>query len=115
MTRPARPAERAGRDGLHMERTALAWTRTATALGAGGLIAAGIAGRHSGDGVAVASFALAALCGAILLARSGVRHRRVQRAIAGSRPLDAEADAMLAWVGVVAAASGALVFVLTLR
>ncbi|MEU8272461.1 DUF202 domain-containing protein [Sphaerisporangium sp. NPDC049002] len=105
---------REGPDGLHMERTALAWTRTATALGAGGLIAAGIAGRHSGDGLAVVSFVLAALCGAVLLARSGVRHRRVQRAIGESLPLDVRADAALAWLGVVAVSTGAIVFVLTL-
>ncbi|MCW2879780.1 MAG: hypothetical protein JWQ95_3880 [Sphaerisporangium sp.] len=112
--RPAHRGDGPGESGLHMERTLLAWTRTATALGAGGLLAAGIAGRHSGDGVAVVSFVLAALCGAVLLARSGVRHRRVQRAIDGSLPLDVQADAVLAWLGVVAAAAGALMFVLTL-
>ncbi|MEV7969908.1 DUF202 domain-containing protein [Sphaerisporangium sp. NPDC088356] len=113
--RPAHRRERPGQDdGLHMERTLLAWTRTASVLGAGGLLAAGISARHSGEGVAVVVFVLAALCGAVLLARSGVRHRRVQRAIGGGLPLDDQADAVLAWLGVVAAAAGALVFVLTL-
>ncbi|MFC4590320.1 DUF202 domain-containing protein [Sphaerisporangium corydalis] len=104
---PPRPA------GLHVERTLLAWIRTATALAAGGLGAAGIAGRHTGNGLIAIPFVLAALCGAVLLARSGVRHRRVQSALRGEVPLDDQADATLAWLGVAALATGALVFVLS--
>ncbi|WP_248963935.1 DUF202 domain-containing protein [Sphaerisporangium perillae] len=115
MTRPdeADQAGEAGGPGLHSERTLLAWIRTATTLSAGGLGAAGIAGRHTGDGVAAIPFVLAALCGAVLLARTGLRHRRVERALHGGLPLDAGADALLAWLGVLAVAAGAIVFVLT--
>jgi inner membrane protein YidH len=110
------PAEggRDGRDvtGLHVERTLLAWVRTAASLSAGGLLAAGVSGRHTGDGRVAVPFVLAALCGAALLARSGLRHRRTQRALRGDLPLDGRADALLAWLGALAVAAGALVFVL---
>ncbi|MFC4531711.1 DUF202 domain-containing protein [Sphaerisporangium dianthi] len=102
-----------GEAGLHSERTLLAWVRTATALAAGGLGAAGIAGRHTGSGLAAAPFVLAALFGAVLLARTRARHRRVERAIREGLPLDDGADAVLAWLGALALASGAVAFVLT--
>jgi putative membrane protein len=110
---PAQGREGPAEAGLHIERTLLAWIRTATTLAAGGLVGAGVAGSHSGNGVAALPFLFAALCGAVLLARSGVRHRRVQRALHGDLPLDIRADAVLAWLGVLAVAAGALVFVLT--
>ncbi|MGW4637511.1 DUF202 domain-containing protein [Sphaerisporangium sp. NPDC004334] len=100
------------RPGLHSERTLLAWIRTGTALAAGGLGAAGVAGRHTGDGRAAVPFVLAALCGALLLARTRVRYRRVERAATEGLPLDAGADALLAWLGVLAVVSGAVAFVL---
>ncbi len=99
-------------DGLHRERTLLAWIRTATTLAAGGLGAAGIAGRHLGDGVAAVPFVLAALCGAVLLARSGVRHGRVERALDLGLTLDDRTDAVFAWLGVLAAVAGSIVFLL---
>lgn len=102
----------AGGAGTHGERTLLAWIRTAAALAAGGLGGAGIAGRHSGDGVAAIPFVLAALCGAVLLARIPVRHRRVERALRSGLPLEGGADVVLASLGVLAAVAGALVFVL---
>ncbi|MEV6980518.1 DUF202 domain-containing protein [Sphaerisporangium sp. NPDC051017] len=104
------------RPGLHGERTLLAWIRTAATLAAGGLGAAGVAGRQFeqfGHGGAAVPFVLAALCGAILLARTGVRYHRVDRALRQGLPLDARADAVLAWLGVLAVAAGALAFVLT--
>ncbi|MEU9884106.1 DUF202 domain-containing protein [Sphaerisporangium sp. NPDC051011] len=101
------------RPGLHGERTLLAWIRTAATLAAGGLGAAGVAGRELGHGGAAVPFILAALCGAILLARTGVRYHRVDRALRQGLPLDARADALLAWLGVLAVAAGALAFVLT--
>ncbi|GII78723.1 hypothetical protein Sru01_37050 [Sphaerisporangium rufum] len=101
------------RPGLHNERTLLAWIRTATALAAGGLGAAGIAGRMSGDGRAAVPFVIAALCGAILLARSRLRHRRAEGALRAGRPLDDHVDALIAWLGVLAVSAGALVFAAT--
>ncbi|GAA3798729.1 hypothetical protein GCM10022226_17620 [Sphaerisporangium flaviroseum] len=99
--------------GLHLERTLLAWTRTAATLAAAGLAGAGLAGRHSAGGAVLLPFVLAALCGAVLLARSGVRHRHVEGLLRDGLPLDIRADALLAWLGVLAVAAGALVFVLT--
>ena len=99
--------------GTHVERTLLAWIRTAAALTAGGLGAAGVATRHAGDGLAVIPFLFAALCGAVLLARSGLRHRRAGRALRGGLPPELGMDAVLAWVGVLAVVTGALAFVLT--
>ena len=54
---------------------------------------------------------MAALCGAVLLARTGVRFRRVQRALHAGRPLDNRADALLAWLGVLAVIGGSLLTV----
>lgn len=102
-----------GPPGLHLERTLLAWIRTAAALAAGGLVVAGAGGRYSGDGVAAIPFVLASLCGGVLLARVRVRHRRVRRGLRRGLPIDGRVDALLAWIGVLAAASGAIAFVLT--
>ncbi|GLW11841.1 hypothetical protein Misp01_69690 [Microtetraspora sp. NBRC 13810] len=101
-------------DGLQSERTRLAWVRTATALAGGGIVAAGSALRAGVSPVSAAAFALAALLGGILLARTGVRFARVQGALHGGRPLDPGADVTLAWLGALAVAAGAVVFVLTL-
>lgn len=108
-------SEQAG-PGLHSERTLLAWIRTGMVLATGGLGAAGVVARHSaGDGRAAIPFVLAALCGAVLLARSRLRHRRVERTLRAGLPLDVGADAVLAWLGVLAVVAGSLVFVLTVR
>ncbi|GGS85696.1 hypothetical protein GCM10010156_50340 [Planobispora rosea] len=99
-------------EGLQSERTRLAWVRTATMLAASGLGAGGVALRTSGVHLLVAvPFALAALCGALLLARTGVRYHRVQDALHGGRPLDERADALLAWLGTLSAVTGSLAFV----
>jgi putative membrane protein len=104
---PEEPAS--GEAGLHRERTLLAWIRTGMALAAGGLLAAGAAGRRFQDGRAAAPFVLAALCGAVLLARAGLRHRRAERLTPDGHPPDARLDALLAWLGTLAVAGGALV------
>ncbi|MEO3812808.1 DUF202 domain-containing protein [Sphaerisporangium sp. B11E5] len=96
--------------GLHRERTLLAWIRTGVALAAGGLLAAGAAGRRFHDGRAAAPFVLAALCGAVLLVRAGLRHRRAERA--HGAPPDVRPDAFVAWLGTLAVAAGALVLAL---
>ncbi|MFI6923007.1 DUF202 domain-containing protein [Nonomuraea spiralis] len=101
--------------GLQSERTRLAWVRTAVALATGGLGAAGLAVRHGLPLLAVAGFALAALCGAVLLIRTGVRFRRVQEALHGGRPIDAGLDALFAWLGTLSVVLGAVTFVLTVR
>ncbi|GGS70596.1 DUF202 domain-containing protein [Nonomuraea spiralis] len=101
--------------GLQSERTRLAWVRTAVALATGGLGAAGLAVRHGLPVLAVAGFALAALCGAVLLIRTGVRFRRVQEALHGGRPIDAGLDALFAWLGTLSVVIGAVTFVLTVR
>ncbi len=103
--------ERVWDRGLQSERTRLAWVRTAAALAAGGLGAAFLSLRGGAGALAVPPFALAAICGAVLLARTGVRFRRVQRALHGGRPLDNRADALLAWLGVLAAICGSLLTV----
>ncbi|MGI5272782.1 DUF202 domain-containing protein [Nonomuraea sp. CA-218870] len=102
-------------EGLQSERTRLAWVRTAVALATGGLGAAGLATRAGLPLPAVAAFAVAALCGGILLIRTGTRFRRVQEALHGGRPLGHQADAVFAWLGTLAVVAGALVFVLTVR
>ncbi|MFI0418475.1 DUF202 domain-containing protein [Spongiactinospora sp. 9N601] len=99
-------------EGLQSERTRLAWVRTATVLAAGGLGAAGMVLRSGANPLSVAAFVLATLFGGVLLARTGVRYRRVQRALHEGRPLDHRADAVLAWYGVLAVAAGAAVFVM---
>jgi uncharacterized membrane protein YidH (DUF202 family) len=101
--------------GLQSERTRLAWVRTAVALSTGGLGAAGLAVRHGLPAVAVAAFALAALCGGVLLIRTGVRFRHVQRALHGGRALDDGFDALFAWLGTLSVVAGAFTFVFTVR
>lgn len=98
--------------GLQSERTRLAWVRTAVALSTGGLAAAGLALRAGLPLSAVSGFALAALCGGTLLARTGPRFRKVQEALHGGRPIDAGLDAMFAWLGTLCAVAGAAVFVI---
>ncbi|MGN9844657.1 DUF202 domain-containing protein [Nonomuraea sp. H19] len=101
--------------GLQSERTRLAWVRTAVALSTGGLGAAGLSARHGLPAVAVAGFALAALCGGVLLIRTRARFRRVQAALHGGKPLDAGLDAVFAWLGTLSVVAGAFSFVLTVR
>ncbi|TYB68904.1 DUF202 domain-containing protein [Nonomuraea sp. PA05] len=101
--------------GLQSERTRMAWVRTAVALSTGGLGAAGLAARHGLPVLAVAAFALAALCGGVLLIRTGLRYRRVQAALHGGKPLDAGLDALFAWLGTLGVVAGAFTFVLTIR
>ncbi|MFD2350586.1 DUF202 domain-containing protein [Nonomuraea ferruginea] len=69
--------------GLQSERTRLAWVRTAVMLATGGLGAAGLSARAGLPLPAAAAFALAALCGAVLLIRTGTRFLRVQEALHG--------------------------------
>lgn len=102
-----------GSPGLHSERTRLAWVRTGAAMAACGLGAAGIALRHHVP-AGSAPFAVAILAGAILLVRTGVRYREVERALREGRPLDHRLDAALAWLGGLALAGGALAIVLIL-
>ncbi|MBO3747925.1 DUF202 domain-containing protein [Streptosporangiaceae bacterium NEAU-GS5] len=99
--------------GLSIERTHLAWTRTATVLAAAGLLAGGAAARHGISGVSATAFVLASLCGAVLLARTGSRDARLSKALRDGEPLDHRLDALIAWIGVLCATAGALVFVLT--
>lgn len=99
-------------EGLQNERTWLAWVRTATILAAAGMGGVGHALRSGGTPVAVPVFGLAALVGAVLLARTGARYRKVQRALHEGEPLDERADALLVWLGTLATAAGALLLVL---
>ncbi|MEU8246081.1 DUF202 domain-containing protein [Nonomuraea sp. NPDC048916] len=101
--------------GLQSERTRLAWVRTAVMLSTGGLAATGLSFRYGHAPVAAVGFALAALCGGVLLLRTGVRYRRVQEALHGGRPLDCGLDVLFAWFGTLCAVAGAIVFVLTAR
>ncbi|GAA3539584.1 hypothetical protein GCM10022419_019550 [Nonomuraea rosea] len=101
--------------GLQSERTRLAWVRTAVALSTGGLGAAGLSLRHGLPALAVVVFALAALCGGVLLIRTGVRFRQVQAALHGGTPLDAWLDVFFAWLGTLSVVAGAFTFVLTVR
>jgi len=101
--------------GLQSERTRLAWVRTAVILATGGLGAAALAVPAGLPRPAAVLFALAAFCGGILLIRTGARFRQVQRALHGGAPLNAKADAVVAWLGTLAVVAGALVFVLTVR
>lgn len=98
-------------EGLQSERTRLAWVRTAAVQAVGGLGAGGVALRAGVPPVAVAPFVLSAASGALLLARTGVRYRRVQRALHEGTPLDVRVDAVIAWLGTMTAALGAAVFV----
>ncbi|GAB1822446.1 DUF202 domain-containing protein [Herbidospora sp. RD11066] len=97
--------------GLQSERTRLAWVRSAAALATFGLGGAGVVARASGHPVAIALFGVAALLGAVLLARTGQRFRRVQEALHEKRPLEHGGDALIVWIGVLAAVAGALVYV----
>ncbi|SEG30112.1 protein of unknown function [Nonomuraea solani] len=101
--------------GLQSERTRLAWVRTAVALATGGLGAAGLSARHGLPMLAVAGFAMAALCGGVLLIRTGVRFRRVQAALHAGTPLDAGLDVLFAWLGTLSVVAGAFTFVFTVR
>ena len=100
--------------GLQSERTRLAWVRTAVALSSGGLGAMGLSARHGLPRAAVAAFVPAAVGGAALLLRTGIRFRRVQEALHGGRSVDAGLDALFAWLGTLSVVAGALVFVLAL-
>lgn len=99
--------------GLQSERTRLAWVRTAVALSTGGIGAAGLAFRHGLPALAGAAFALAALCGAVLLIRTRLRFRRVQQALHAGRPLDNDLDALFAWFGTLCVVVGAITFVVS--
>ncbi|MEO3857334.1 DUF202 domain-containing protein [Acrocarpospora sp. B8E8] len=98
--------------GLQSERTRLAWVRTAAALATIGLGAGGAALRHGAGPVTGAFFLLAALAGAVLLARTGLRFSRVQRALRDGLPLDDTFDAQLAWAGTLTVIAGSLSFLL---
>ncbi|GAA2785625.1 DUF202 domain-containing protein [Nonomuraea dietziae] len=97
--------------GLQSERTRLAWVRTAVALSTGGLAAAGLSARTGLGPVFVAGFALAALCGGILLVRTSARFRAVQLALHRGDPLDGRLDALVAWIGTLCVVVGAACFV----
>ncbi|MCC5576994.1 DUF202 domain-containing protein [Microtetraspora sp. AC03309] len=99
--------------GLQNERTRLAWVRLGAALCTLGLVAAGVTVRHGMGGVPLAAFAFGALCGAMLLARVGVRFERLQRALHLGHPLDFMTDALIAWSGVMAVVAGAVIFVVS--
>ncbi|MGW5260583.1 DUF202 domain-containing protein [Microbispora sp. NPDC004025] len=101
------------RPGLHSERTRLAWVRTAVTMSGSAMVMAGLAVRHDLPGLA-APFAAAALAGAVLLLRTGVRHRRLERALRYGHPLDHRRDGLIAWAGALAVAAAALVLVLML-
>ncbi|TLP63839.1 DUF202 domain-containing protein [Microbispora triticiradicis] len=101
------------RPGLHGERTRLAWVRTAVLMSGSGIGAAGAALRDDLPGLAV-PFGVVALAGAVLLLRTGLRHRALERALRHGRPLRSGLDARVAWAGALAAAAGALVLVLRL-
>ncbi|WP_214320020.1 DUF202 domain-containing protein [Nonomuraea sediminis] len=98
--------------GLQSERTRLAWVRSAVALSTAGLGGAGLSMRHGLPLAPVLVFALAALCGGVLLVRTGVRFHRVQEALHGGKPLDSGADALVAWLGTLCVVAGAATFVL---
>ncbi|MFC4113714.1 DUF202 domain-containing protein [Nonomuraea zeae] len=102
-------------EGLQSERTRLAWVRTAVALSTGGLGAAGLSLRHGLPVLAVVAFTLAALCGGVLLIRTGVRFRRVQAALHGGTPLNAGLDVLFAWLGTLSVVAGAITFVLAVK
>lgn len=97
--------------GLQSERTRLAWVRTASVLSTGGLAAAGLVARHGGVPAAVVLFLAAALLGASLLVRTGIRFRAVQLSLHGGTPLDPGPDALIALAGVLAVVAGGLCYV----
>jgi putative membrane protein len=99
--------------GLQSERTRLAWVRAAATLAVGGIGAAGLTLRTGASPVAGVAFTAAALCGGVLLTRTGTRFTRVQRALHAGAPLHDQVDGVLAWIGTLAIAAGALIFVLT--
>ncbi|MFI7633666.1 DUF202 domain-containing protein [Nonomuraea sp. NPDC049400] len=109
------PEEKIWDRGLQSERTRLAWVRTAVALCTGGLGAAGLSLRQGLPVPAVAAFALAALCGSVLLIRTRARWRRVQEALHGGRPLAPGLDVFFAWLGTLSVVAGALTFVFVVR
>lgn len=98
--------------GLQSERTRLTWVRTAAVLVAVALGSMGMALRHAAPAWVVVLFAAAVLSGAILLIRTGVRFRRVERVLREGRPLEATPDVRLAWLGTLAVAVGALLLVI---
>ncbi|MER5646599.1 DUF202 domain-containing protein [Streptosporangium sp. NPDC002524] len=98
--------------GLQSERTRLAWVRTTAALAVTSLAGAGVALRAGAPAPAVVPFIPAVFCAVLLLTQTGVRYRRAQEALHGSRPLDNRADALIAWFGTLAAVGGAVAFVL---
>ncbi|MEU7884122.1 DUF202 domain-containing protein [Microbispora bryophytorum] len=104
---------RESRPGLHSERTRMAWVRTAVTMAGSGVGGAGIMVRHDLPGIAV-PFAAAALAGAVLLLRTGRRHRALGRMLRHGRPLDHRLDARIAWAGALTVAAAALVAVLAL-
>ncbi|GIH60521.1 DUF202 domain-containing protein [Microbispora siamensis] len=101
------------RPGLHSERTRLAWVRTAVTMSGSAVGAAGMMVRHDLPGLAV-PFAAAALAGAVLLLRTGRRHRALERTLRHGRPLDHRPDALVAWAGALAVAAAALVAVVAI-
>ncbi|MDP9841359.1 DUF202 domain-containing protein [Streptosporangium lutulentum] len=107
------PPSGRGEEGLQSERTRLAWVRTATLLAVTGLGGAGLALRTGTPAIAVVPFTPAVFCGALLLAGTGIRYRRAKEAVRTGRRLDNRIDALIAWLGTLAVAVGALGLVLT--
>ncbi|WBU37539.1 DUF202 domain-containing protein [Homoserinibacter sp. YIM 151385] len=102
--------------GLQPERTALAWRRTALAMGVGALLGARILPDLAGLWTLVPSLLCLAAAGGIAAA-SQLRYRRVHRAlVAGESPRGLPDGAMIgATAGaVLAAAAAALVIVVVL-
>ncbi|MEV7006411.1 DUF202 domain-containing protein [Streptosporangium sp. NPDC051022] len=98
-------------EGLQNERTRLAWVRTAAVLAVGSLGAGGIVLRAGVSPLVLIPFALASVSGTLLLTRTGVRYRRVQRALHEGDPLDDRVDAVVAWLGTLTVVVGAALFV----
>ncbi|RFA19063.1 DUF202 domain-containing protein [Subtercola boreus] len=70
--------------GLQVERTALAWQRTALALIAGSLVGARVLAPTTGWG-GIGLGVLGALLGLFVLARSGIRYRHTHGALTTNR------------------------------
>lgn len=98
--------------GLQSERTQLAWIRTTALLAVTALAGAGLALRAGTPLMAIVPFVPALFCAGLLLTHTGLRFRRVQEALHQGRPLDDRADALIAWLGTLATAAGAVAFVL---